>query len=177
MLAPAERDGGNVEALVGTQVEVIAETNREPRRPLELIWTGGGKVALQPTAGTHEARGTFTVRRDDSYTIRFYDPQTDQVNQGAVHYRVNALADRPPAVEISGAAASVSVPADGSLGLGVRARDDYGLERIALCWRKAGATEGGDDQTRSVRALPRDTAVLSVTEQAVSYTHLRAHET
>jgi len=170
LLAPSEHDGGNVEALAGTQVEVIAETNREAARPLQLVWSDGDRTTtLQPVAGTREARGSFTVRRDESYFIRFYDPATGQVNQAPVHYRVKAISDRPPAVEVSGAAAQVSVPADGFVALGVRARDDYGLDRIALCLRKAAEkpreTGDADVETQPVRTLPPDRAALSVAEQ------------
>ena len=167
MLAPATHDTGNVDAPAATRVEVVAETNVASRRPPELLWGDGErKLLLRPVAGTQEARGTFTVTADDTYAIHFSDSASGRSNVGAIRYRVKVVPDRPPVVEISGPGATVSVAADGAVALGVRAGDDYGLDRLTLGWRRETAgPDRGREQSQVLRTMPGDRAVLLVTER------------
>lgn len=159
--SPATIDDGNVEALVGTRVDLTAEVSGTPAQPPNLVWSGGpGKTSLAPAGQSRQWRGSFIVTGDDSYAVQYLDQVTGRENVGAVRYRVRALPDRPPRIDLSSTAGTVTVPAGGSATLGLRAADDYGLDRLALSWRKA----GGEAKTIVLKTYPRDRAVLQDTD-------------
>jgi len=162
---PETRSTGNVEALPGTRVEVVARTNQPPHRPEMVFGDGSRRVPMQSGREVHEARGTFTVQEAQAYHIQFFDSSLRHANAGAVRYQVTPLADRPPEVELDRAGTEVHVPVGGRVTLGVRARDDIGLAALAAHWQKVqpGAAEDANpaDAANAARAAtPPGQAVL-----------------
>ena len=159
LLAPATLETGNVEALAGTRVEVTARTNTPPTRPPALVWTDGpDRTPMRVAEGGLAARGSFTVKGRRTYRIRFYDETTGRENPAAIAYRVTALEDRRPMIEITGDLGdTIRVPAGGRLAIGYRAADDYGLDRLRLVWR---ADAKAAPQEAELSRVPKDRATL-----------------
>ncbi|HOI54096.1 MAG TPA: hypothetical protein PLP01_02500, partial [Phycisphaerae bacterium] len=156
---------GNVEALPGTCVEVVARTNQPPQRPEMVFGDGSRRVSMQTGREVAEARGTFTVEGAQTYHIQFYDATLRHTNAGAVRYQVTPLADQPPEVALDRAGTEVHVPVGGKVALDVRARDDVGLAALAAHWQKVqpGAAEEAnpvDAANAAQAATPPAQAVL-----------------
>lgn len=153
----AAQDGGNVAAVVGTRVHLAAQITGTPTEPPELVWGSGNRATpLEPGSEPGQWQGEFTVTADDTYTVHYRDRPTGRENAAAVRYRVQALGDRPPTVDLVSPSGTVTVPAGGSVTMSLRAADDYGLGELALVWRKA----DGAAKTVTLKTYPRDRAVL-----------------
>jgi len=142
-------ESGDIRALEGTRVALVAQANQ----PIRSAWIefdpAGGSVTqtLPLQAEGHEARGQFVLQlRDDrqtpwhtSYQLRFIDQRGGRSQQPIVH-RIEVLRDLPPEVELlQPRATRVEVPEDGAVTIEVRGIDpDFGLARLYLEGQAAG---------------------------------------
>jgi hypothetical protein len=132
-----EGAGGDVEALRGTRAELtfvldqaVAEASLLLERPAATQ-----KVALHHLGGTeYRCELTFDDPADYELEVRQADHEPERLGP----FAVRVLADQEPKVELTGLEQQAELPVEASLSLGVRATDDVGLEKVGLCWRRAG---------------------------------------
>jgi len=121
---------GNVVAPVGTRVEVTATANT-PLREATLM--EDGKVRGPWEVDGETVRGTLTVRRDETYSLRLRDLNGFDALTPP-QYTVRALPDRTPVVQIVRPGADVERTPEGALTLRVTATDDYGVQEMRLAY-------------------------------------------
>ena len=139
---PPERieDGGDVAAVVGTQVTAHIVASKRARGGT-LQFDGGQVVEL--TAGRDSAlSGSFKVGANDFYRVDLVAEDGRRV-PGTVQYVVEALPDRPPAVSFSEPGRDIKVTSVEEVALGVRSTDDYGVLKLELRY----SVNGGDQRT------------------------------
>lgn len=134
----------NIEVLRGTDVILIARTNREIREGhIDLDAVGGGPrtVAAEPVPGEPQAM-RFDLNRDvlsaaigaadqTAYRVWFTSAEGEH-NTDPVPYTIKLLPDNPPTVELTQPGQDVLLPVNGILRLEGSADDDYGLTALAL---------------------------------------------
>ena len=132
--------GGDVAAVVGTMVTIHA-TITKPVRGGVLAFDNGSRIPLAVGAGGLLS-ATFPVRTTSFYRVDLVAPDGVSV-PGSVQYAVEALLDRPPTVKITEPGRDTKVTSIEEVTVAVSASDDYGVESLALRYRR----NGGDEYT------------------------------
>lgn len=131
-------DVGDVVAPAGTRVTVAVRMSKAVEHArLEL--GGGARLPLEPQ-GDGALAGSFEVRADDSYRVRARDAD-GLTNPAGGGYRVRAVQDRPPEVEIVRPGGDREITPLEEVTVEARAVDDYGLERFELVYGVMGRPE------------------------------------
>ena len=131
-------DAGDVVAPAGTRVTVAVRMSKAVEHArLEL--GGGARLPLEPRSDGALA-GSFEVRADDSYRVRARDAD-GLTNPAGGGYRVRAVQDRPPEVEIVRPGRDREITPLEEVTVEARAVDDYGLERFELVYGVMGRPE------------------------------------
>jgi hypothetical protein len=130
-------EGGNVEAIEGTVVEVKAETNEEAESGNLLLSykdergeRKAPRMDRDPDNHYHIA-GNFRVAGDGTYSIRFTTLQ-GKTNPRPVEYDIKSLPDRKPTAQFIRPEPSIKVPSNGRVALRMKAADDHGLQEMTL---------------------------------------------
>lgn len=144
-LPPKTEPRGDVEAPVGSRVEVEVALDAPPTSARLVFDPGGAEIPLAPVA---EANGrwkaAFPVAESCSYAVHLVGANGFQ-NLEPVSYAVVAVADRPPTLRVlEPSRADLDVTPDGLVALRVAADDDYGVAELSFALRPF---EGGGDQT------------------------------
>jgi hypothetical protein len=132
----------NLKALVGTEVVLIAHTNRAIREGTCVITSKGheDKVLGERVPGDANAlRFKFVIERSGQYRIGFTSTESE-TNPDQLPYSIEALLDRPPEVALKKPGKDITLPANGLLQLEGSASDDLGVERMTLRMRVADQT-------------------------------------
>jgi hypothetical protein len=140
-------EDGNISAVVGTIVRLEVEANKE----LATAWLSlskGERVELDHTG--RRAEGQLTVKKEGSYTIHIMDPLGNE-NQDPICYRIEAVADEPPIVQITFPGENVDLGEEMKLPLSLMAGDDFGLSKMELVHQKI---REGEQFTEERWALP-----------------------
>ena len=152
-LAPrVVEEDGNISAVVGTEVRLEVEANRA----LDSAWLTFGEdrrkdLDLQGS----RAQGGFRVNRSGTYVIGLRDELGNE-NDSPIRYRIEAVADEPPMVEITFPAENVDMGEEMTLPLAFVAQDDYGLSRAELVHRIIRPGEEHEEQRMPVDLNPED---------------------
>jgi len=135
-------EDGNISAVVGTGVTLEVEANRV----LESAWLTFGEDRRQDLEllGSH-ATGRIRVDRSGTYAIGLRDELGNE-NDNPIRYRIEAVADEPPMVEIVFPAENVDMGEEMTLPLAFVAQDDYGLSRAELIHRTISQGEEHEEQ-------------------------------
>jgi collagen type III alpha len=121
----------NLEALRGTEVTLVARTNREVASG-SLAIDGERPIAADLLASDPQALSfRFTIEKDATYRIWFTSVD-DEKNTDPAPYSIRALPDHAPRVELTKPGKDISLPANGLLRLAGVAEDDFGLTRLTL---------------------------------------------
>ncbi|NOY76305.1 MAG: hypothetical protein GXO76_00410 [Calditrichaeota bacterium] len=126
-----EENQGDITALKGTRVRLRIRANK-PIAKAAVVFKQGKPLRLR--LQNRGARGEFSVRRDNSYFIRLED-ENGHRNADPIHYRIVAVPDQPPVVEITRPGQDVDVNEDMILPLQIHAEDDFGFSRAELNYR------------------------------------------
>src|SRR5262249_56545321 len=125
----ASRDP-NLEAVEGTEVILIAHTNRVVRSGRlevgEEQTIPGELVSTDPRA----LRFPLKIQADVTYKIAFVSSEGEKSEDSAA-FTIHMIPDRPPVVEIV-EPGNVTLPANGILRVRGSASDDFGLHRLRL---------------------------------------------
>jgi hypothetical protein len=139
-------EDGNISAVVGTGVELEVEANRT----LDSAWLDFGEDRRQDLEllGSR-AQGELKVVRSRTYSVGLRDELGNE-NEHPIRYRIEAVADEPPMVEIVFPAENVDMGEEMTLPLAFVAQDDYGLSRAELVHRTIRPGEEHEEQRMPV---------------------------
>jgi len=145
-------EDGNISAVVGTRIGLEVEANRT----LDSAWLNLGEDRRQDLE-LHGSRasGQLRLSRSGTYTIGLRDELGNE-NDHPIRYRIDAVADEPPMVEIVFPAENVDMGEEMTLPLAFVARDDYGLSRAELVHRIIRPGEEHEEQRMPVDLNPED---------------------
>lgn len=127
-------DEPNIEAVRGTEVVLVAHTNRAVKHGECLI---EGKGFQQPITGepipgdANALQFKFVLEQDGQYRIAFTSTD-DETSPPQLPYQIKVLADRAPDVVLKKPGQDVTLPANGLLQLEGSASDDLGVGRMTL---------------------------------------------
>jgi hypothetical protein len=139
----------NLRALRGTEVTLVARTNRTVRLKdsrLELELSRGKEtvkkaVAAEAVAGDPQALA-FRLVLEESGKYRVWFTSTDgESNTDPMAYTIQVVQDHAPQVELTKPGRDVTLPANGLLALEGVATDDIGVKSLALHLRLANGAE------------------------------------
>ena len=126
-----QKDNGNLSALVGSNVEISLLSNKELK---------SAHIAFEDSATTEMkvqnnfAKGSFRVKKDNSYTIIIEDLVGNK-NLQPVRYYVKALYDSNPVIELIYPNQDINLPNDSRVQLEVKISDDYGFSKLNLNYK------------------------------------------
>ncbi|MCK4596947.1 hypothetical protein KAU04_02870, partial [bacterium] len=142
-------EDGNISAVVGTVVGLEVEANRA----LAEAWLSldkDGKLNLSMSG--RRAEGRIVVKESGTYAIHLMD-EIGNANQDPIRYRIEAVADEPPMVQITFPAENVDMGEEMKLPLFFVAQDDFGISRAVLVHQTIREGEEFAEQ-QTVLALP-----------------------
>ncbi len=126
-----EENQGDITALRGTRVRLRIKANKTLAKAA-VVFTRGKPLRLR--LQNREARGRFSILRNNSYFIRLEDGEEHR-NADPIRYKIVAVPDQPPVVEITLPGQDVDVNEQMILPLQIRAEDDFGFSRAELYYR------------------------------------------
>ena len=159
-LPVAERDDGDVSALLGTQVAVTASTDLPVTDPLIVV--NGRELAA--SASGLQSHGAFEVREEGSWYLAVRHQGT--LARISDTYLISVVQDALPEVDFSWPGHDRQATAIEEVVLRFRARDDYGVESLALFYTMNGgpwskvALDTGEDEAEHLFYL-EDLAITS----------------
>ena len=122
----------HLEALRGTEVTLTAHANRHVTEgKLEFIGENKSVPAEKIPDDPQALRFKFVIDHDATYRIWFTSVEREKNNE-PMQYKIHALPDNPPKVELIKPGSEVELPANGLLQLEGVARDDFGIDKMAL---------------------------------------------
>ncbi len=140
-LPPRTVEGGNVEVVAGTVVNLRAVTNVEPRQGY-VTFGSGLRAGLVAVPAESALTGQFTVTRTDTYTIQFqtrrFPDGSSFTNPSPLKFRIVCREDAAPEIELLAPADGAEVGATDTVTLVYSASDDYGLDSVRLHYRMQG---------------------------------------
>jgi hypothetical protein len=127
----------NLKALRGTEVTLIARTNRQVRDGRLVLDLKNGQQTLTGERVDRDAqalRFKFVLDQDGQYRISFTSADGDS-NVESAAYTISVVRDYPPRVELTKPGQDVALPANGLLQLEGSASDDVGVKSMTLRMR------------------------------------------
>jgi hypothetical protein len=125
----------NLEALRGTEVVVVAHTNRTVKSgQVHLDGSDGSKRDVPGETVPEDSqalRARFVLDQSGKYCVWFTSTE-DEKNADPKFFDIKVLPDKPPQVELAKPGADITLPANGTLSLEGLATDDFGLTQITL---------------------------------------------
>jgi len=152
-----EKNGGDIEALRGTRVEVTAHLNREPDSA-RILLGDGTSIPMRKAEGP-AVTGEIEVSGDSTYRIQLTEDWTgEKVDSHA--YAITAFRDQPPQVAWTRPGRDRQATALEEVLTEARADDDFGLRSLELHYALNGAPTakidlfkpGGGGSPRSLSA-------------------------
>ncbi len=143
---------GGIEAPMGTKVTVTLRV-ASPVRAVGLEVQGGSRIAMRPGPARRRFSAVLNVMEDAAYRVVIEDTRQqlpDPEDGGKAgfgggsssllkgYYRIRAVPDAAPKIEFLTPNRDVTVPPGGTLELGARAFDKYGLTLAKLYAGKEG---------------------------------------
>jgi hypothetical protein len=164
-----EKAGGDLEALQGTKADVVFVFDQPADEAVLLVErvaepaSETGRPSVADAAGSGDPRRARTVVRQDlrrisptefagSLTfqnVAGYSVETTQAGQSphlTPRYVLRVQTDQEPKLELVGLDRQTEVQVDSRLPLQISASDDYGLEKVGLFVRRAGAVPQGEQK-------------------------------
>ena len=131
-----QEGGGDIQALLGTQVHLSMRANVPLTRGV-LRFGAGQEVPL--VINDQELRGEMLVMREDTYTVEVEDTHGLK-NPQAPRYTIQIVPDLVPKVTIRQPQDGLEVDEMTTLQIQYEAEDDFGLQDATLVYTGAGST-------------------------------------
>ena len=131
-----ENNGGDIEALRGTRVEVKAHLNLEPDSA-RILLGDGTSIPMRKAEGA-TVIGEIKVSRDSTYRIQLTEDWTGE-NVESHAYAITAFQDQPPQVAWTRPGRDRQATALEEVLTEARADDDFGLRNLELHYALNGA--------------------------------------
>jgi len=172
--APEIKKGGDVEAVVGTKVEIRCKINN-PVSSAEMVFPDGSK--RMRFLDENVLSGAFEIIKDGKYSIKLVDERGRQ--NKPVSYQIVAIEDLSPFVRIVNLPKESAVTTLDDIPAAVEAKDDYGLKRITLNYYKEGQKPVKEelfchDKVFRRVTLPINPGRIGVTQGDVFYAYAEA---
>ncbi len=140
--APETLDSGQIDAIVGTRVEITARTNVPAGNARVVFHDRHGPVARQMQIDGEDARSlraAWIVDRDVEYELRFGD-RHGSPNVNPIRYRQLARGDQPPVIEHELPKPRSVLTPDGQIEVRAKISDDNGLTDLEIEYRVGSRT-------------------------------------
>ncbi|MDP2366217.1 MAG: hypothetical protein Q8M94_20895, partial [Ignavibacteria bacterium] len=126
-----QKDNGNISALVGSTVEISLLSNKELKSAtIEFEDSTSATLTIQ----NNFAKGSFRVRKDNSYTIVVNDFAANK-NLQPVRYYIKSLFDSNPSIELIYPKLDINLANDSRVPIEVKVNDDYGFSKLSLNYK------------------------------------------
>jgi hypothetical protein len=157
-----QKDNGNVTSLVGTKVQLNLSSTKNISRAF-LLFSDSSIVELK--GDETSASGSFTVRKDNTYTINILD-EKENSNLSPVRYQLKAMYDSYPAIELISPDKNIQLSNDNRIALFSKISDDYGFTKLVLNYRLSASRYEPEQKEFSLLEIPIN---KSQTENSVNY--------
>jgi hypothetical protein len=142
-------DGGEVAALKGTVVSVVAQLSATAGAA-RIVMSDGGKIEM--TVGDeNQFTGHFQVKQNGTYRIEITSESGERYN-GSNEYDITVLDDHPPTVMVDKPGRDMKVTSIQEIFTQARAEDDYGVASIELYY----SVNGGEEKRVQLQNLKND---------------------
>lgn len=121
--------GGQIEAPIGSEVEVSIVTNEPLASAVAII--GNERIPFESTLRENVRRARLAVKKDDAYHIELVSARGVR-GEGPVKLHIHATADRPPIVRFQQANQALRLNPRDVVPLSYQALDDYGLDSLII---------------------------------------------
>lgn len=126
-----QKDNGNISALIGSTVDISLLSNKELKSAY-IEFEDSTKTNL--TVHNNLVKGSFKIRKDNSYVILLNDLNENQ-NLQPVRYYIKANYDGNPTIELLYPKQDINLANDSRVAIEVRVNDDYGFSKLNLNYR------------------------------------------
>ncbi|HUT90689.1 MAG TPA: DUF4175 family protein, partial [Thermoguttaceae bacterium] len=140
---PSEEADRQIRALVGTRVEISAESTK-PLQSAVLCLEGGVKIEGRLTGQDgRRVEAEFVVERSGAYWFQLADVE-GLTGGSEARWEVRAVPDAPPTLSIEQPAANVFVTPLAVVPLRVAAKDDLAIHRVELKFSRSDLPDEGE---------------------------------
>ncbi len=157
-----QKDNGNISALIGSTVEINLLSNKELKSAY-IEFEDSTKTNL--TVQNNLVKGSFRVRKDNSYVILLSDLNENQ-NLQPVRYYIKSLYDNNPAIELVYPKQDMNLANDNRVAIEVKLNDDYGFSKLNLNYRLSSSRYEPVQENFSIVEISVD---KKLTEQVVDH--------
>lgn len=158
----AQKDNGNVQALVGSKVDFkISSTKKLNKAKLEF----SDSSIINLNVDDDLIAGNFIVKKDNNYQIKLLD-ENGNSNLSPITYQVKALYDAFPVIELISPNQNTNLSTDNRLPLVTKVSDDYGFSKLLLNYRLSASKYESPQVDFSTIEIPVDHSKL---ETDISY--------
>lgn len=128
-------NGGEITAIEGTRVKIVARPNKK-LQSAGIALESGGRIALSETSESLWS-GALTVTRDDSYSIQITDLEGERAEYDP-EYKITVQHDEPPKVRIAFPNRDYEVNMLAEVPFEFHVTDDFGLQSYGIEYQIAG---------------------------------------
>ena len=157
-----QKDNGNINSLVGTKVELQVSSNKNLRESY-LEFTDS--LISELSVDGMDSEGYFIINKDTEYEIKIRDTNGN-FNLAPITYRVKAVYDANPSIEMIAPNKNISLANDNRVNLISKVSDDYGFSKLLLHYRLSASKYETPQAEFSSIAIPID---KSLTESDIKY--------
>jgi hypothetical protein len=140
-----DENDGNINAIVGTKVQIEAKTNKELSEA-NIIFSDSTKSEMK--LKREVAIGEILVKKDDSYHIEVWD-KIGNKNQDPIEYKITKIDDQYPTVEILEPGHDQDLTENMRVPLFIDISDDYGFSSLRLSYQIV--SEGEEKEPKEIR--------------------------
>ena len=126
-----DENDGNINAIVGTKVQIEAKTNKELSQA-NIVFSDSTKSEMK--LKREVATGEILVKKDDSYHIEVWD-KIGNKNQDPIEYKITKIDDQYPTVEILEPGHDQDLTENMRVPLLIDISDDYGFSSLRLSYQ------------------------------------------
>jgi hypothetical protein len=126
-----QKDNGNVTALAGSTIEISLISNKE-LKSAQIEFEDTTKINL--TVSNNLVKGSFKIRKDNSYIVLLNDLNNNQ-NLQPVRYYLKAIYDSAPSIELVYPKQDLNLANDSRVATEVTINDDYGFSKLNLNYK------------------------------------------
>ncbi|HEX9250829.1 MAG TPA: DUF4175 family protein [Ignavibacteriaceae bacterium] len=157
-----QKDNGNISALVGSNVEISLLSNKELKSArIEFEDSTSQDLQVQ----NNFAKGSFKVRKDNSYTVLINDLSGNK-NLQPIKYYVKALYDSNPTIELIYPKQDINLANDSRVPIEIKVNDDYGFSKLNLNYKLSSSRYEPAHDNFSIIELAVD---KKIKEQIIDY--------
>lgn len=129
--AITQKDNGNITALPGSKIRLIATSSRELEKA-QIVFGDSSYKSL--TVNNTKASTEFLISSDVVYQIIIGDKQGFE-NANPITYTIKTVADSPPAIELISPTANITLGNETKVSLITKIKDDFGFSSLQLNYR------------------------------------------